>query len=77
MFAVNLDMDQCHKLIMEAYCQPGGVAVAKALVAGSRNVQPPPPGDTPNWCFFGKCRDMGNFGCHNDPVSLQLTRFLH
>ena len=50
-------MDQCHKLIMEAYIQVGGLSMAKALLEGPS--QPPP--DVSNnlpWCVCGKCRNM-------------------
>ena len=30
-------MDQCHKLIMEAYIQVGGLSMAKALLEGPVN----------------------------------------
>ena len=50
-------MDQCHKLIMEAYIQVGGISLAKALLEGSSQ---PPPGASNNlpWCVCGKCRNM-------------------
>ena len=51
-------MGQCHKLILEAYCQPVGVEVAKALVGGSGDIKPPPPSGAPDWCICGKCHDM-------------------
>ena len=49
----------CHKLIAEAYNQPGGVQIAKARVDGNDQQQPPQPPDKPNWCICGRCRDMG------------------
>jgi len=79
-FVTTLSVSQCHKLIVEAYNQPGGVQIAKARVDGSdQQQQPPQPPDKPNWCICGRCRDMGesreNICCRrscvttNDPFS--------
>ena len=48
-------MEQCHKLIFEAYSQIGGMNCAKALIEGGRN-EPPLEDNNLPWCKCRRCR---------------------
>ena len=56
-----LDVEQCQRLIVEAYNRAGGLESAKAII---EMPPPPPPGQQPpingipSWCICGKCRPM-------------------
>ena len=56
-YVSTLNLDQCHKLIIEAYGQVGGLHLAKALVEGGPSE---PSGGSNNlpWCLCGRCRVM-------------------
>lgn len=54
-------MDQCHKLIIEAYNHTGGIEAAKAIIDRPPDDDPPLPSPsniTPRWCKCGECRPM-------------------
>lgn len=73
----TLTMEQCHKLILEAYCQVGGVSFAKALIEGGPN-EPPGDNNLP-WCICGRCRAMPtpqeNVCCKNCPCISNTDMF--
>ena len=50
-------MEQCHKLLVEAYGCNGGLQMAKAFLHSGDPVQQPQPGNLP-WCIWGHCRQM-------------------
>jgi len=77
-FVATLSVSQCHKLVVEAYDQPGGVQIAKARVDGNdQQQQPPQPPDKPNRCICGRCRVMGesweNICCRRRPCIATTT----
>jgi len=56
-FLPTISISDCHRLITEAYCHPGGIAL---IMAHMNPQQQPPdnPQSTPDWCIRGKCREM-------------------
>ena len=54
-----MSLDQCHKLIIEAYAQVGGLHLAKALVTVEGGPSEPSGGSNNlSWCLCGRCRVM-------------------
>ena len=70
----TLSMDQCCKLIMEAYIQVGGISLVKALLEGPS--ESPGANNNLSWCVCGRCRNMAtpdeNVCCRN-PRCLTTT----
>lgn len=58
----KLNIDDFHRLIMEAYSRAGGLQSAKDIIKSSpQGQQPPgqqPPAGVPSWCICTKCRPM-------------------
>lgn len=59
----TLTTDACRNLIVKAYCQPGGIRLARTLLQcdGNDDDMPPGPpnqGNILSWCICGKCRNM-------------------
>ena len=52
----TITVEDCHKLIIEAYSHVGGVELAKSLV--QHPPSPPPPNQNVPWCTCRKCRSM-------------------
>ena len=58
----TLNIDDCRRLIMEAYSRTGGLQSAKDIVEVPQGQQPPgqqpSANGVPSWCICGKCRPM-------------------
>ena len=58
----TLNIDDCRRLIMEAYSRRGGLRSAKDIVEVPQGQQPPgqqpSANGVPRWCICGKCRPM-------------------
>lgn len=76
--------DECHKLILEAYCQPGGIRLARALVhcdgtGDDMPSDPPNNGNSLSWCICGRCRNMEhpneNVCCRKSPCITTIDSF--
>ena len=70
-YAISLTTEQCHKLIVEAYSDIGGMELAKALLANNSD-QPPLQNNGPGqsqklipWCVCWKCQmtDTAEYKC--------------
>ena len=60
----TLNIDDCRRLIMEAYSLAGGLQFVKAIIETLQEPQPPgqqpPANGVPSWCICRKCRPMPN-----------------
>ena len=58
----TLNIDDCRRLIMEAYSLAGGLQFAKAIIETPQEPQPPgqqpPANGVPSWCICRKCRPV-------------------
>ena len=58
----TLNIDDCRRLIMEAYSRAGGLESAKTIIEFAQGQQPPgqqpPANGVPSWCICRKCRPM-------------------
>ena len=57
-FVSLLNIDQCQKLIVEAYSHTGGVCLAKVLLSSDGSIENHEPLGNLLWCICGKCRAM-------------------
>lgn len=56
----DLEVETCHKVIVEAYCGAGGFQRLRQLVQQPAHPfsQQPQDEDLPSWCICGRCRHM-------------------
>ena len=79
----TLSVNQCHKLIIEAYARAGGIESARAIIEMPDDEPSDEPkqsnNSTPSWCICGKCRLMPspdeNKCCRQRPCVTQQPAF--
>ena len=75
----KLDLEKCHKLIIEAYCCSGGIERAQVIIQDEPPHQPREPSQSLSWCICGKCQSMGqpieNVCCRRSDCVTNLEAF--
>ena len=75
----KLDLQKCHKLIIEAYCCSGGIERAQVIIQDEPPYQPREPSQSLSWCIYGKCQAMDqpieNVCCRKSDCVTNLEAF--